>query len=170
MKPLIKLIALGLSFIFLSTAQAQGNDLAPCLPPEAATMIWTADNEQPLRYFNVDELAAIEGEQVTFQGYAGDGAIADELESRGDLYPYGFKGINLHKVTSVGTLTLERDYGDIVGRVEVNRYLDDYLISFTTLDQYTAPGSYYDYHIIANPNGGACIWLISAEDWEVLGL
>lgn len=159
------LVLFGLSFIssLAHTAQAQGNPIAPCLSDEAATMIWTADNEQPLRYFNVDELMTIEGVQVEWLGYAGDSAYQNELEMQGVVA--GFKGINLHRVSPVGVFILERDYNDPVSRVVITRYnvTGQYIFSVTTLNQFDAQGSRLDYHIIGHPAGGACIWLVDPE-------
>lgn len=118
----------------------------------------------------VEPLYALTGIPIQWLGYAPKGQ--ESLEWDG-VY-YGFKGISMLNYGEGTLLTL---YGPgttfakrpIVGRIEVREYppAQEYLLFVTTLEPYgLADGSRYDYHIPADPRGGACMFRVSAADFQ----
>jgi hypothetical protein len=107
-----------------------------------------------------DDFITLEGQQVEWLGYAPrDIPYYWLLERQG--VEYGFKGINLDLLEPLAIIHLYDMDGITYERFTISAYGDGYFITETSLGEFgRSDGTAYDYHILANPTGGACMWLV----------
>jgi hypothetical protein len=111
---------------------------------------------------DVDFYYNLSGEQVKWLGYAPRN-IPNYwlLERLGE--EYGFSGINFDYLGETEIYYFV-SYDGTYERWTFTEYLDKYFVTETSLEQFPrSDGTAYDYHILANPNGGACMWLVDLE-------
>jgi hypothetical protein len=142
-------------FLLFSTS------IADCIGIEPAFMLIYQDEY----YWDAlpDEFIALEGQQVEWLGYAPrDIPYYWLLERQG--IQYGFAGINLDLLEPVAIIHLYDVDGITYERFTISSYGDVYFITETSLGEFgRSDGTAYDYHILANPTGGACMWLVESE-------
>lgn len=146
-------------------AQDRDRPVAPCFPENIVMIRAVSDADFWQTITPAADFMDISGQPIAWLGYAPDVPFLNVsfLEWYGQKA--GFSGVNMFKYREPFRLDFYDTRGAQVARAEVRGYEDEYLLFITSLTPYGLPdGSRYDYHVLADPRGGSCMFRLRANE------